>query len=114
MIARDNLERISQDISIAENGLRTKENKLRKILMYGGAIFVAAPSLFGILFPDYQSWPLKVVLAIIFIAGMGVASPFISRVIDWFVGRMFSSRRSYLKGLEQARLVAESQVSGSG
>ncbi|MGS0999360.1 hypothetical protein [Rhodanobacter sp. UC4451_H18] len=108
--ARDNLENISQKISIEANKLQTNEAGARRILKYGGAVFVGVPSLIAILFPDYQSWPLKIVLAVAFICGMGITAPFVSRVIDRLVEKMFPSQRSYLMGLEQARLVAESQA----
>lgn len=109
-MARSNLERISQDIAIAVNVLEIREANARKILKYGGAFLVGVPSLFAILFPNYQNWPLKITLAVIFAAGMGVMAPFIGRAVDRLVDKMFSSQRGYLMGLERARLVAESQA----
>lgn len=96
---------LEQSILMATNDIHSAERRAKRILAGIVISASAALSLFSIFYPDYTSIYLQIGLAIIYILSIKFVVNYWERFTSWLVSFMFSSKRSYLLGLEQARIL---------
>lgn len=97
---------LEQKISIAKAGIARTESKARRTIEASVALITSVPAIVAIVYPDYPNFLFRIVIAALYVASLRFASRSLRRLSAWIVSLMFSSRRSYLHGLEQARIIS--------
>jgi hypothetical protein len=95
---------LEQKISIAKAGIARAESKARRAIEVSVALITSVPAIVAIIYPSYPNVWLRIVIAVLYVASLRFASRSLRRLSTWIVSLMFSARRSYLHGLEQARI----------
>jgi hypothetical protein len=101
---RDHTSKVDRQIREAEERLESSERRAVLVIrLITGAIAMCA-SLISIIWPDYTSVGLRILLALIYLASVKFVSKWLKFGAQWFASKMFKSQRLYIAGLRAAQL----------
>jgi len=95
---------LEQSILVAKSDLEKSEALAKQVIQSIAMVVVIALSVFSIWFPDFKSIYLQIALAIIYAVSIKLVAKCLENFTERMVSFMFPSKRSFLQGLEQARI----------